>query len=181
MQRRDLFPVLGVAAVAGPLHAQHEHHKVPRLAAGNYKLQSFSEAQDAVLDRLADILIPADAEAGGAHEARVSKYLDLIVHYGTPQLKQRFERGLAAVESEAKSRFQKSFGELSLEQQTQIMTRMAENEEAPQTELERFFALLKGNVVEGYRLSHVGQTQWLKYQPHPAGLYPEEALAVEVR
>jgi len=184
MERRELFPILGAASIAASvdaLNAQHEHHKVPRLAAGNYKLQSFSTEQDAMLDRLADILMPADAESGGAHDASVSKYLDLIVHFGPPQLKKRFETGLAAVEAESMARFQNGFGALSRAKQTQIMERMAENEDEPRDELQRFFVLLKANVVEGYRLSHVGQTQWLKYKPHPEGLYPEEQLPPEVR
>jgi hypothetical protein len=176
MERRELFPILAAVPLAElPLAAQHEHHRPAKIFADDYRLRAFTEAEDRTLSSLADIVIPDDERSPGAGAARVSRYFDLMAHY-VPRIKEGFARGLAAVEAESARRFQQSFARIGRERQTEIVSTMAAHEGAPESELERFFALLKHQTVEGYRLSHIGQTQWIGYKPHPGGLYPDDTL-----
>jgi hypothetical protein len=173
MQRRDLLPILGAAAL--PLQAQHEHHKPAKIFADSYQLRAFSAEQDQALSQLADIIIPDDATSRGAGAARVSRYFDFLAHY-TPALKSAFLSGLEAVNTAAQSRFGHAFAHLDRSQQTALVELMAQNESAPTNDLERFFEVLKFHTVEGYRFSHIGQTEWIRYQPHPGGLYPDNTV-----
>ncbi len=167
MDRRSLFPILG--AVALPIEAQHEHHKPAKIFADDYKLRAFTTEQDKTLAALADIIIPDDETSKGAGAARVSRYFDLMAHY-VPAVKAAFLEGLAAVNAEG------NFAAKTRAQQIDIVRRMAANEGTPTNALERFFELLKFHTVEGYRLSHIGQTEWIRYKPHPGGLYPDATV-----
>jgi hypothetical protein len=167
MERRSLFPILG--AVALPLDAQHEHHKPAKIFADDYKLRAFTAEQDKILSVLADIIIPDDETSKGAGAARVSRYFDLVAYY-VPTVKAAFVEGLAALNAE------RAFLPLTRERQTDLVRRMAANEGAPTNALERFFEVLKFHTVEGYRLSHIGQTEWIRYKPHSGGLYPDATV-----
>ncbi len=171
MDRRELFPILA----ALPLAAQHEHHRPPKIFADDYKLRAFTAEQDAMLARLADIILPDDATSRGAAAAKVNRYFDLVAHY-TPALKEAFSQGLGHVDAAAAKRFGHPFSHLDREKQTAIVETMAAHEGAPGSELERFFEVLKFHTVEGYRLSHIGQTEWIGYKPHPGGLYPDTTI-----
>jgi hypothetical protein len=173
VQRRELFPILTAAAL--PLEAQHEHHKPAKIFADDYKLRAFTDEQDQVLNRLAGIIIPDDETSRGAETARVGRYFDLLAHY-LPAVKKQFLDGLVVVEEEARVRFGHSFAHLNAAQQTEIVAAMAKNEGAPTNPFERFFEILKFQTIEGYRLSHIGQTEWIQYKPHPGGLYPDSSV-----
>jgi len=105
----------------------------------------------------------------------VSRYFDLVAFY-TPALKANVMRGLEMVDAEAMKQFGKAFAGLDRGQQTKVVEVMARNEGKATNDFERFFEVLKFHTVEGYRLSHIGQTEWLQYKPHPGGLYPDGAL-----
>jgi len=160
MERRELFKIIAAGALAGPeAMAQGHHHAdtqvVPRPA------PFFSPVQQAVLDRLSDIIIPADETSPGAHDAAVVGYIDLLAGTSSAARQQQWVRGLEAVEAAVRSRFAHSFGECSPGQQEQIVAEMAAHEGHPQNELERFFELLKPAVVDGYRYSEVGVKQYM--------------------
>ncbi len=147
MERRELFRIMAAGAVATPLTAQ----------------ATFATAEDAVLDRISDIIIPSDEQSPGAHEAGVSKYLALAASLN-PQRLRAWREGIAAVEAESEARFGKAFRECTRAQQEQIVELMARNEGRPQTPLERFFTNLKPAVVDGYRYSEVGVKQFMRWE-----------------
>jgi hypothetical protein len=149
MERRELFKIIAAGAVAAPA--------MPQTRA------VFTPAQDAVLDRISDIIIPSDEQSPGAHEAGVGKYLDLAASLN-PQRLQAWTQGIEAVEVESKARFVRGFMECTREQQEQIVEAMAKNEGRPQTPLERFFTSLKPAVVDGYRNSEIGVKQFMRWE-----------------
>ena len=118
-----------------------------------YKLQVFTPQQNKILDLLADLIIPADANSGGAHDARVSQYKAL-------------ESALAELDLIAQKTFSQPLAALDRAQMTGVL------EAAPEALLE----MLKSHTVEGYRLSYIGQTQWMGYKPHLPGLYPDHSV-----
>jgi hypothetical protein len=174
MERRELFPILAAATVA-PLDAQHQHHRPALVSTDRYQLQVFSAEQNRILDELAEILIPADAASGGARAARVSQYFDLMAAH-LAGFRQDFEQGLRDLDALAQERFAAPLASLDTARLTELLRIASANEGAPRTGAERFFELLKFQTVEGYRQSHIGQTEWLGYKPHPPGLYPDRTV-----
>ena len=161
IERRELFKIITVGALAGPAAAQtHNHAAAPAKAAGKHP-PFFSDAQRAVVDRLADIIIPTDEQSPGAHEAGAVHYIDLLAGASAPARQQQWVRGLEAVDAAAKSRFSKSFAECERAQQEEIVTAMAAHEGAPRNDLERFFELIKHATVDGYRFSEIGVKQYM--------------------
>ena len=132
MERRELFPILGMVAF------QPNAPYVP-------KFLTPAEAQAAA--RLGEIILP------GAEQAGAVRYIDLVLKYGEAGAQQAFRRGLGAVEGDAKKRFAKAFTALAREQQEQIVAGMAASEGARSDELGRFFAQLKRMVIEAYHYS----------------------------
>ena len=149
MERRDLFKIIAAGAIAAPVVAARPPF--------------FTPAQIAVLDRLGDIIIPADEQSPGAHEAGVVHYLDLLAAVSAPARQQNWRSGIAAVDAAARERFSRAFLECAREQQEQIVALMAAHEFQPQNDLERFFELLKQTVVDGYRWSEVGVTRYMRW------------------
>lgn len=171
MERRELFPIL-MAAVAADADAQHEHHKPAVVSTDAYRRRVFDERQNATLSTLADIIIPASDGSGGAAEARVSQYFDLVASQ-VPPMKEAFFTGLLEFDALALKLEGRKLNELDRAGLTRLLTEAARQEGAPTDGAGRFFELLKLHTVEGYRMSHIGQMQWIGYKPHPVGLYPD--------
>ncbi len=171
MNRRELFPILAATTVAS-LNGQHEHHKVALVSTANYRLQVLSEEQNQILAELTDIIIPTDDTSAGAREARVSQYFDLLAAHVAP-IKKAIEEGMRDFNTLAESRFQSPLAKLDRAKLTTLLEIASANEGNASNGSEQFFELLKFHTIEGYRLSHIGQTQWLGYKPHAPGLYPD--------
>src|SRR5438093_1276026 len=139
MERRDLFRILAATAAASQAPAQHQH-TAPSPDLASYKPRFFSAAEYETLDRLCEIIIPADEQSPGAHQAQARFYIDTALHFSDPQNQQRWRAGMKAVEDAARASYRKPFIECSARQQDAIVAKMAKNEGAPVTELERFFA-----------------------------------------
>jgi hypothetical protein len=161
MERRELFKIIAASAVASPaLGQEHVHAEVAKPAPHK---PVFTPAQDAILDRLSDIIIPSDDQSPGAHDAGVSKFLDLAASIN-PQRHQAWTRGIDAVEAAAHNKFSRAFMECMREQQEQIVEQMAANEGHPANDLERFFTTLKPAVIDGYRYSEIGVKQYMRWE-----------------
>jgi hypothetical protein len=161
VERRELFKIIAGGAVAAPALAQQHVHADAAKAAPHKPI--FTPAQDAVLDRLSDIIIPTDEQSPGAHEAGVSQFLDLAATLN-PQRYQSWSRGIEAVDTAARARFAHAFMECTREQQEQIVEQMAQNEGQPTNDLERFFTTLKPMVIDGYRFSEIGVKQFMRWE-----------------
>ena len=76
LQRREILRVMALAAAAAPFTGfakwafafGHGSHGVEQIRQAQYKPQFFSEREYAVVERLADLIIPVD-ETPGAREA----------------------------------------------------------------------------------------------------------------
>lgn len=143
MKRREVFPIL--AAAAAPLSAQPH---VPKF---------FTAAEFAAVDLLAETLLPADASGPGAREAQAAAYLDITLKYAGVARQDAWRRGLAIVEAEARTRFGRAAGTLDAAQAEQLMAAMAAREASPQSDLERFFARFKSEVVEAFGMTAGGR------------------------
>lgn len=120
-------------------------------AAGDYKLQFFTPAENDLLDRLMEMIIPADGQSGGAHAAKVSLFADCMV--SSDSQKSGWRKGLQLFKEEA--------AKSSL---AEALARASAGEANSQADLERFFVTLKEMTLVGYYSSEIGIHQDLEYQ-----------------
>ncbi len=162
MKRRTALQLIAIGAAA-PLEAQHAAH-APATAESAGELHFFSAAQNAMVDRLAEMILPADDHSPGAHEAQVSLFIDEVLSDLDAAEQKVWTDGLAAVDADANKRFTKPFLECSAEEQDQVLAGMAAYEEIPDSALGRFFVKLKTQTISGYYTSPIGLLQELEYK-----------------
>jgi hypothetical protein len=131
-------------------------------AAPNPKV--LSPAQFETLDVLVDAIIPTDDRSPGAKQARVADYIDLLLSEADRKLTLQWFGGLAALDTEATSRFRAPFSKLDAAQIDAILQTISRNERAPQTPLETFFVITKQATIRGYYSSSIGIHEDLRYQ-----------------
>jgi Gluconate 2-dehydrogenase subunit 3 len=165
MKRRNALQLVVIGSAA-PLAAQQVHNHppaaVPAPPAG--RLRFFTPAQNALVDQLSEMIIPADSHSPGAREAKVSAFIDDILAEAGAETQRAWTAGLEAVEAESKQRFGKPFLEATAAQRLELLTAMADGEENPKIELHRFFVQLKRQTLSGYYTSSVGLLKDLQYK-----------------
>jgi Gluconate 2-dehydrogenase subunit 3 len=159
VERRNLFKILG-AGLATP-HAgigqQPHRHVSTASAAATYTPRALTAAEYRVVDKLTDLILPADETSPGAHNAGVARYIDIVLLYGDKATLNSWQSGVNSVDLAAKAAHERPFTELTLEQQTGIVQTMAANETNPTTQLETFFAAVKRLAIEAFYLSAAGK------------------------
>lgn len=126
-----------------------------------------SDSQNAMIDAMAEIIIPA-TDTPGASAANVNRFIDAIV--GESWLEEdrtRFMDGLEAANSRCKKTYGASFVELPSEKQRAFVAELDDETfgpDAPEADPETpsFYRMLKELVIVGYYTSEVGATQELR-------------------
>ena len=162
MKRRNALRLIAIGGAA-PLAAQHAGHGSSSAAAPG-ELRFFSHEQHALVDCVAEMIIPADERSGGAREAQVATFIDDLVADLEPSVRQSWTDGLAALDAEARSRFDAPFAEASAEHRDQILAELAAAEDGPRSELEKLFVQIKRQTISGYYTSKVGLLTELEYK-----------------
>jgi Gluconate 2-dehydrogenase subunit 3 len=151
MKRRtvlQMLPVVALPARAADLCAANGGSRFE-----NYTFAFFSAEEAELAGNLMEIVIPSDENSPGAKEARTAAFADLMLSTGPADACQQWRDGLELFRVEARR--------TSLEA---AVTKAAEEEEKPRTDLGRFFVALKRMTVDGYYTSAVGIHQDLRYQ-----------------
>jgi gluconate 2-dehydrogenase gamma chain len=121
--------------------------------------------QLALVDELAEILIPADEHSGGARAAGVALEIDRqLAEAFDPEERIRWAEGLARVDALAQSRHQRPFMALDPPQREAIVELMSRGEQRPTTPEETFFVELKRRTVQAYYSSRVGIHDDIEYK-----------------
>jgi hypothetical protein len=171
MERRDLFRILGASLVIGEGALAQHHTAVPRPAknvVAGYKPRALSAVEYETVGALCEIIIPTDDRSPGAITAGVPYFLDTTLLYAPAASLAAWRKGLDAVEQRSKQHWKRTFLALTPAEQIELVTEMARNEVNPQSELERFFVLLKSQTLNAYYLSEVGRTEELGYRGNQA-------------
>ncbi len=117
----------------------------------------FTPAEFALVDELSDMIIPTDAQSGGARAAGVAAYIDgRLAESFEPEPQTEWRAGLKAVDDLAREMTGKAFMESTPAQRLAVLTRMAAGESDPKTSAERFFGEIKGATIRAYYTSKVG-------------------------
>jgi hypothetical protein len=146
--RRDLLKILSASALAGPL----------QLTAGEAdKPLYFSKDEFALLDALTEHIIPRDAHSPGAHDAGVAAFIDRTVAEAfLPEEKQSWNKGLAEMDRLSREANDRPFLKAHKDAQIALLTKLAQAEDAPKTEGEKFFHQLKESTVFAYYTTDIG-------------------------
>jgi gluconate 2-dehydrogenase gamma chain len=175
LRRRDLIQIIGgapmlAAATAGMAPAQeHEHkHHIPS-APPPFVRQVFDDHQWKLVQKLSDLIIPADQLGPSATEAEAPEYIDDWLQFratedGNDNLKAQVLGGLTWLDMESNRLFQKNFVDAAPEQQKQILDRIAYPGRATKDDARwaSFFTTFRDLVASGYISSKAG----MKYLPY---------------
>jgi len=149
LTRREMIQATAAAAAASALPA------VPAPAAQSTP-RFFTAAEFAVVDEMSDMIIPTDAQSGGARAAGVAAYIDArLAESFEKEPPARWRAGLQAVEALSREMSGKTFMASAPEQRLAVLTRMAAEAE-PKTPAQQFFGEIKGFTVRAYYTSKIG-------------------------
>ena len=115
MERRDALRLLAATAVAPRFfdwdadelvtglrrHLAHRHRPLPAQPTGPYRFQLLTTPQQALVDELAELIIPA-TDTPGARQARVVEFIDVILaEWATENDRTLFLNGLGDIDARA--------------------------------------------------------------------------------
>lgn len=173
--RRAVLKSLSMGVVAGsvmrviPLEAaERAHHMIEeeKGSSGTYAPKFFDRPSYKALQTLCEMILPADADAGGAIDASAPEFIDLLTSENA-EYQSTLGVGLKWLASICTTRYGKAYLECSPEQQKAILDLMAYRKNAEQdaslTPAIEFFSLLRKMTADGFFTSKIG-IQYLGYK-----------------
>ena len=164
MKRHAALQLIAAGAVAETSAFPQHHQSIIPLATTDQKLLLLTPVQDELLDRLTEMIIPADNHSPGASGCKVSRFIDKIVGHSAKDIQERWTVGLQSIDDEARGRFDNLFLQCAPARQDEILAAIAAAETEPKTPLERTFTSLKLMTVNGYYTSEIGIHRELEYK-----------------
>jgi gluconate 2-dehydrogenase gamma chain len=160
------FPILRQPVTPAMALAAQQHPAGPDAPAPdpNWKPLFFDEHQNATVEALSELIIPATSTPG-AKAALVNRFIDLLLNDEEADRQKKFYEGLAWLDARSIQTSHKPFVELTAAEQTALLTPLAhpansEPEDQPGVE---FFQEMKDLTIFGYYTSKIGLEQELEY------------------
>ena len=125
IDRREALAALGFSAVAAYGVGTPTWHRFQRLLAEGGAPKFFTAAETALLEILADMIIPRDAKSGSATDSGAIVYMDFVVSESSPATQQKWRDGLRWFNDECQRRFSKKFIDCSAEQRGALLDSVA--------------------------------------------------------
>jgi len=117
----------------------------------------FTPEEFALVDEMSDMIIPTDAQSGGARAAGVAAFIDArLAEAFEKDEPLRWRAGIKAVEALSQEIHAKTFMASTPEQRLALLTRIAAAESDPKTDAEKFFGQIKGATIRAYYASKIG-------------------------
>ena len=177
--RRRALLTGGAAAAASALpdaaSAQVKKVVQASLPAGKF----FTARELAILDEVAELIIPADARSGGAKAAKCALYIDArLAESIDPAWRQSWKEDLREIDEVSTQMFGRGFLETTPPERTRLMDRMSRNEgKKPIEDINYAFGTIKWWVAEAYYTSQLGIHDELNYQ---GNIYIDEFAGADV-
>jgi len=161
--RRDLLRItlttFGVSVVSAEA-AQHVHQAVAgekKTAQGPYKPKRFTASEYKTLQRLADLIIPADDRSQGALAAGAPEFIDFLASQ-SPELTAIYTGGIAWLDHQMKKRYSNNFVSATPQQQIAMLDQIAfrKNESPELNPGIAFFNWVRNMTVDAFYTSKVG-------------------------
>jgi len=161
VSRRHLLRItlttFGVSVVSAEA-AQHVHNAVNDVKkTAPYKPKCFTAAEYKTLQRLADLIVPADAKSKGALDAGAPEFIDFLSSQ-CKELAEIYTGGFAWLDHEMTKRYAASFVAAMPEQQTAMLDLIAyrKNESPELGPGIRFFTWVRNMTVDAFYTSKIG-------------------------
>ena len=165
--RRAVLKSLGMSVAVGsvlrviPLEAaEHAHHIIEaETAAGAYTPKFFDAHTYQTLQALCDVIIPPDADSGGAVEGGAPQFIDLLASENSDYQKP-LKDFLTWIDAECSKRYGKPWIECEMAQQMEILDLVAYRKNADQDPSLAWpvynFGFLRNFVADGFFTSKIG-------------------------
>ena len=125
----------------------------------------FTREELALVDELAEMIIPADDHSPGARAAKVAAYIDArLAEAFDAKDRTTWRDGLKLIEQLSRQASGRPFLESTGAERLALLERIAANEGKPEKPEEHFFKELKSRVVDAYYTSEIGIRQELEYR-----------------
>lgn len=183
--RREVLQRLALtiasAGTVDRLAAQEAHHAVQAAAAatgGRYTAKALSEHEFRTLDRLTDLIIPAEGSKPGAVQCDVAAWIDSLLDVNE-ELKGRYKNGLAWLDAAMEQRGAADFVSATAAQQTALLDLIAyqrnrSDELNPGID---FFVLARRMTADGFYTSPTGMRDvYLGNSPQAAFTVPAASM-----
>ena len=189
LTRRDALQRLALAfAAAGlvdPADARAAHHAVQETAgaAGGYAPKALSVREFAALDRLTDLILPADGDKPGARQAAVAAWIDTMLAV-SDRLKTRYTAGLAWLDAAIARDGAADFAGATPAQQAALLDVIAfQKNRTPDNEAGvDFFVLARRMTCDGFYTSAIGMRDvYVGNAPQARFVVPPAAIDHVVR
>jgi gluconate 2-dehydrogenase gamma chain len=160
--RRDLFRNVALAAALGGLDAEAAQHvhtaaAADKAATGVYKPKLLNAHEFQTMQRLADLILPADEHSKGALDAGAVEFIDLLCSQN-PELATIYTGGISWLDRAMEKRNQKDFVSSTPEQQTGMLDLIAyrKNDSPELGPGIVFFDWARKMVVDAFYTSAIG-------------------------
>jgi hypothetical protein len=155
-RRRMLKLTIG-AAIAAPIVDLAGVGSALAQTATAFRPLFFTAEEFALVDELAEMIIPTDERSPGARAAKVAAYIDArLAETLETEEQTSWRAGLAATNELSKKETGKAFMESTPEERLATLTKMAKTERGGKTPEEQFFGMLKGATAYAYYTSEIG-------------------------
>lgn len=164
IRRREVLRIMGMSAAAAQFPGfskwgfacGHVGNAALQVKPASYRPQFFTAAEYAMVERLAEMIIPNDGTPG-AKEAGVAEFIDFMVA-SDPAVQYGFRMGLAWLNAHAEQTDGKRFADLTPKQQTALLEPLGFKDKArPGEETGRqFFRMMREYTVTGFYTSEIG-------------------------
>ena len=189
LSRRDLLQSIALSVTLGglsPAAAQHVHSLAAeeKSSSGVYKAKALNPHEYQTLERLADLIIPADDNSPGAVASGACEFIDLLASQN-PRLLDIYTGGIGWLDQATKRRYSSNFVSAKPSQQTALLDLIAyrRNESSDLGPGIEFFDWARRMVVDAYytspagikALGYMGNTSVSKFE------VPQEAVDYAVK
>jgi hypothetical protein len=172
LTRREAIALAAAAAAAVSIEG-------PNAAAAQSRAGTFFTREElALVDELAEMIVPADDHSPGARAAKVAAYIDARLAEAFDSAERtNWRDGLKLIERLSRQASGRPFLESAPAERLALLERIAAHEDKPGKPEEQFFVELKSRVVHAYYTSEIGIKQELDYR---GNTYQAEFSGVDV-
>jgi gluconate 2-dehydrogenase gamma chain len=164
VQRREILRIMAIAAAAASFPGftkwtfagSHPPIGALQIKPANYKLQFFSADEYALVERLADLIIPSDGTPG-AREAGVAEFVDHMIAHDRDQ-QYKYRTGLTWLNAHSEQSLGQPFLKLSQDLQISLLGPLAYKAKYRPGEEDgrEFFRSIKEMTAMGFYTSEIG-------------------------
>jgi hypothetical protein len=128
---------------------------------------SYLATDEDILAEFAEIILPTNSSSPGAKAAGLGAFIPLLIKDCYPtKLQEVFKNGFQDMLTKCKTKFNKEFLNLSIEEKNQLMSELKQETIDANSE-PSFFLLARDLTILGYFSSEIGCTMAREYLPIP--------------